>query len=800
VLTFFSDLRYAVRALRKAPGLLLVAMLSLGLGIGVNTTLFGVFNSLFLQSPTAGGAGQLFRIELGGNNRISFLNYSDLREAQVFADLAAWQGRELNLRSGDDVQRLYGAVVSQSFFSDLGVRPRIGRTFATGETDVAILSHPLWGRTFNADPNILGRVLVLNGRPFTVIGVLAENYRPVGGLGLTPQVYVPLSQPVIPELTRREAASLEIFGRLKDGMSVEQAQAAAGAVAAELQRAYPGQNKHFLSNRVRLFTMSGLYYVRSANDVLTGFLFFTFLLVVVGLVLLIACTNVAGLLLARAAERRGEVAVRLALGASRGRLVQHLLAESAVLATVGTAGGLLLTLWLGALLRSLVTELPIPIELRLEPDWRLVLHTLTVAVLTMLGCGLAPALQASRVDLVSALKQQPARFLQRRLILRNTLVVGQVAVSVVLLIASGLFLRSMRYVSNVDPGFNIDRTAVAEVSFDQQRYSKEQGIRFFEQVIETVERAPGVMSASIASVVPLSPNRVVTNGIQVDGRPPGPSPTTFVNSVGPRYFETLGIPIVRGREFRSSDRDGAPAVAIVNETFARLSFRGQDAIGKRIRWRESEFWAEIVGIARDSKYGFPGEAPAAALYRPYQQVYSPRLTVHVRTAGPPASVLKTLTAAVTDLDKAAKVEAKTMQESMKMAFLPSRIGAALLGSTGILGLLLVAIGLYGLMSNFVNRSLPEIGIRMALGAPRRSALWLVLADGLRLVGSGVVLGLAASWVLTPVLRMFLTGVSTTDPLTFASVSLLLILVGAVASFLPAFRATRVDPIRALRYE
>jgi putative ABC transport system permease protein len=798
MLTFLCDLRYATRVLLKAPGLLLIAMISLGLGIGINTTIFGIFNSLFLQSPTVAGAGRVVRIHVGGNNRISFLNYLDLQDSEVFASLAVWRPTELNLRLGDGFLRLYGASVSESFFSTLGVSTRVGRTFSGGETNVAILSHTLWTRSFDGDPNILGRVLILNGQPFTAIGVLAANHLPVGGLGLTPQVYVPLSQAVAPEMTQRDAASLEMIGRLKAGIRVEQAQAAASAVVAELRHRYPDQNNDLKEN-VRFFPISGLYHLRFSNEVLIGFLFSTFLLVVVGLVLLIACTNIAGLLLARAVQRRGEMAVRLALGASRRRLVQHLLAESAVLAALGTAGGLLVSLWLGALTCSLLTGLPIPIELHLEPDWRLVLYTVAIAVFTMLACGLVPALQASRTDLVSGLKQQPDHFLHRRLRLRNILVVGQVTVSLVLLIASGLFLRSLRHIGDIELGFNVDRSAIAEVSFEQRR-SKENAIRFLEEVIQRIDRAPGIVSSSIASTVPLSPNPVVTNGIQVYGRPPGPSPKTFVNSVGPRYFETLVIPLVRGREFRFTDRDGAPPVAIINETFTRLTFRGQDPIGQRIRWRESEPWAEIVGIVRDCKYGFPGEETAAALYRPYQQAFTPRLTVHVHTAGPPAAMLKTITAVINAVDNAAKVEAKTMQESMKMAFLPIRIGGALLGSAGVLGLLLVVIGLYGVMSHFVNRSIPEIGIRMALGAPRRSILLRVLADGLRLVGIGVTLGLTTSWVTTPLLSMFLTGVSPTDLLTFASVSLLLLLVGAVASFLAAYRATRVDPMRALRYE
>jgi predicted permease len=783
----FQDLRYAARALRASPGLVAVAVLSLGLGIGVNTTLFSIFNAVFLHQVSASDPAHLWRIWFGAGNKISYPNFRDLRESNILPDLAASDGTELNLRTADDIERVFGEVLTPDFFRVFGIGAATGRTFTT-EEDVVVLSDGCWRRRFGRDPKILGRVLNLNARPYTVIGVLPRGYRSVEGFGLAPEFYLPISRYTEGDLNKRDNSTLDLFCRLPREISPQQAAALLTTQSKELKRLYPALHDRMNMSSL-LFPLSGLEGFRGTAAPMELLAFIGILFVVVGLVLLIACANVASLLLARGASRHREIAIRLALGATRFRLIRTLLAESLLLSFLSSGFALLLSLWLTALVSAVsIPGFPLPIELQLNPDFRVLLYAVAAAVMTALLCGLAPAWQSVEHALACSTRPSLATIVHRRFTLRNALVVGQVAVSITLLITSFLFLRSLMRIGSVDPGFNVDHLLTAKIRLDRARYTDQEQSQFYKQALERVEALPGVLSGSLASIVPLAGEGI---GGEVEIERGQSRLPVRVNNVGPHYFETMAIPLLQGREFSAAD--GA-TTAIVNATFAKRYLAGKNPLGARVRYI-NESWREIVGVVADIKFITLGEDPRPVLYKPggYQ--------IHARTAGSPAALVKAVKQTIAEMDRSATVEAKTMRDSMAFAFVPGRIGAILLGAMGALGLLLVMVGLYGVMSHAVNRRTREIGIRMALGAQRQLILGMVLRDGLALVGVGVAIGLGAAAILTRPLSAFLaSGVSTTDPLTFAGAALLLALVGASASYFPARRASQVDPMESLRYE
>ncbi len=782
----FQDLRYAARALRASPGLVAVAVLSLGLGIGVNITLFSVFNAVFLRQVSASDPAHLRRIWFGGGNKSSYPNYRDLLASNVLPDLAASHGTELNLRNGDDIEKVFVEVLTGNFFRALGIGPASGRTFTT-EEDVVVLSDGCWRRRFGQDPHILGRVLNLNARPYTVVGVLPRDYRSVEGFGLAPEFYLPISRFTEGDLNQRGYSTLDLFCRLPWEMSPQQAASVLTTQSKELKRLYPELNER-MNLSSRLYPLSGLEGFRGTAAPMEMLAFIGILFVVVGLVLLIACANVASLLLARGASRGREIAIRLALGATRLRLVRSLLAESLLLSFLSSGFALLLSLWLTAVVSAVsLPGFPMPIELQLNPDFHVLLYAVAAALGTALLCGLAPAWQSVEHALACSMRQERT-IVHRRFTLRNALVVGQVAVSITLLITSFLFLRSLMRIGSVDPGFNVDHLLTAKIRLDRARYTEQQQSQFYKQALERVEALPGVLSGSLASIVPLAGDGI---GGEVEIEAGQSRLPVTVNNVGPHYFETMAIPLLQGREFSAAD--GA-TTAIVNATFAKRYLAGKNPLGARVRYIY-EPWREIVGVVADIKFITLGEDPRAVLYKPggYQ--------IHARTAGPPAALVKAVKQTIAEMDRTATVEAKTMRDSMAFAFVPSRIGAILLGAMGMLGLLLVMVGLYGVMSHAVNRRTREIGIRMALGAQRQLILGMVLRDGLALVSVGVAIGLGTAAALTRPLSAFLaSGLSTTDPLTFVGAALLLAMVGASASYFPARRASQVDPMVSLRYE
>ena len=613
----------------------------------------------------------------------------------------------------------------------------------------------------------------------------------------SPDVYVPLSALVLSNLNRRENGNgLAVLGRLRAPTTLEQVQPAVTALAQQLERMYPKENEGF-SKPSRVFPVRGMQ-LRGSPELI---LFPVLLLVLFGLVLLIACSNVAGLLLARATARRGEFAIRVALGAGRARLIQSMLVESFLLASLGAGAGSLLAVWLVPTLSVVTLPNEPPVQLSIEPNLTLYLYGLGLALASGLLCGVAPALRASDVSVVADVQRAGSRGITGRLWLRHSFVVGQIAATVVLLVVSSLFLRSLVRIATLNPGFDLDHGLVATLYLEPNRYTGEGAALFAERVLERVDRIPGVQSSSVASVIPLAGDRSATR-FQVQGRPTAQNARTYLNNVGPRYFDTMGIRLLRGRDFRPTDRVGSPPVAIVNEAFQRAYFPGEDAVGQQVGYGEEPF-SEIVGLVKDSAYASVGEAPTPVLYYSYAQVPSLStqarpLMVHLRTDDDPAGAVRAVTRAIADVDNTVAVDVKTIREATRFEFALRRLGSGLLGSLGAVRLLLAMIGLYGVVAYAVASRTPEIGIRMALGASAQHVLWSVLGQGLRLVGLGVAVGTVLSLLMTRAIADLVAGVSPTDPITFIGTPTVLALTGLVASYFPARRATRIDPLMALR--
>jgi predicted permease len=806
--TSWRDVLYAARGLRKHPELLVITALSLGLGIGVNTTLFNIFNIVVLQKPSAVEPSRMVRIEPGNSNCISYLNYRDMRGSAAFAGTAITSTTTLNLRAGGDIEQVPGLEVSGSFFQLLEVNPYFGRFFNAEESiperdpRVAVLSYDFWQRHLNGTGDALGKTLALNGRPYTVIGILGRDYR--AGMGFqVPEIYVPISPMIDPNFGERGHPTFQLIARLTPGVTRQQAEASFTASAKALEAAWPVENKDF-GRPAWAIPAFGPASLQGRGTPPEFFIVLAAPFVILGLLLLIACANVAGVLLARGAGRRHELAVRLALGASRGRLVRTLLAESLLLSAFGAAAGLLLTAWLGPLLTQMLTQIRIPNapplpRLPLLADLNLVWYTLGIALLTCLMCGLIPALQSTRLTITPGLKQNP--LIRGRKRLRSLMVVAQVAASALLLVTCLLFLRSLLYVETVNPGFDVQHLLTAKITPARSGLTEAQNDQLAGQMTERIEAIPGIVSVSYASLIPLGGDSVGSQA-KIKNRPGWRSPMILLSNVGPRYFATMGIPLLRGREFLATDRRGSPPVVMVNETFAKMAFPRGDALGQLVFAPTSntpEPWREIVGVVADNKYGSLGEQPRPQLFQPYLQTGG-RLFLQARTAGPPALSIAAVKRAIAEQDGSVLADVQTTEDATSLEFTLRRISTIMLASMGALGILLAMIGLYGVLSWDVSRRTAEIGIRMALGASRPTVRHMVLRDGLVLAGVGVTLGIGAAIVLMLPIRSFLAGVGTADPATIAAVAVLLMLVSVAASWFPVRRATRIDPITALRYD
>jgi predicted permease len=813
-----SDLRYAVRLLVKSPAFTLVAVVSLALGIGANTTIFSLLDALLLQPLPGREPARLATVYTSDFSgplyaTSSYPDYLDFRaQSRAFEGLAAFGEVPAVLTDRGESRRVVGQFVSGNYFEVLGLGAAYGRALLPAEDDegappAVVLSDAYWRSHFSADPSVVGREIALNGRPATVVGVGPAGFS--GMLrGLSPDLFVPLAmRPSLGggSLEGRGDRGLMLFGRLRQGASVADARAELAVVARRLHASYPDQwtNRLDQPRTVSVLPEDASRVLPVIRGPISAFL--GVMLAAVGGVLLIACSNVASLLLARASARRREIAVRVALGASRGRLVRQLLAESLVLAGVAGVLGVALAVLCQRLILAVQPPLPVTLALGLRMDVRVLLFALLLSLATAVLFGLWPALRASRVQPVESLKARGGEpVARRRVSARDALVVAQVAGSLVLLVAAGLFLRSLANARAIDAGFDPEGALVFSLDLGAQGYDAARGGRFYTALQERLEHVPGVEAVGLANLLPLSLG-AERRGLRIEGYTPGPGEDLEVHSsfVGPGYFKAMRGRIARGREFEAQDTPDAPGVVIVNEAFVRRYWPGRDGLGERIvTWdqrREAQRPFAVVGVARDGKYGSLGEDPKPFVFYPQSQLYRSELAVVVRAHGDPKALAATLRREVKALDATLPVyDVKTLTEHVGTALFPARAAATLVGLSGSLALLLAAIGLYGVLSYAVSLRTREIGVRMALGAQRRDVARLVVGRGLGLAAAGAALGLAIAFGLTRFVSFLLYGVSPHDPATFVGVPLVLLGVAALAAWEPARRALSIEPSVSLR--
>lgn len=808
-----KDAYFAVRMLFKNPIVNAIAILSLALGIGASTAIFTLANVLFLRSlPDLEAPERLVKIygksPWQDYGSISYLDYRDLRDGnQVFSDLLAYGSEPLSLDLDGSPRRVRGELVTGNYFSTLGVKLPAGRGFSKEEDQsggplVAVLSHGLWQRGFGGDPSVVGRSVRLNGKAFEVVGVAPRHFR---GLDMveSPELWIPLAVaprilPQGPMLLESRGFSLwRLVGRLKPGTSLEQAQANLGAIAQRLNKEFPGP---FARELVLLPAGQASFSPADRGAVSRQI---GMLMTVIGLVLLIACVNITNLVLARTARRRRELSVRQALGADRGRLARQLLTETTLLSLIGAGLGLVVARALLPLLARY--QLPGDIALDLELDVRVLAFGIVLGLITGLLVGLAPAFRASRPDLVSALKDTGARSEKvRRLGLQNLFVVAQVSLSLLLLIGAGLFLKSLLHLRNVDPGVKADHLALASIDLGAAGYSEERGKAFYRQLLERIDNLAGVESVSLGSALPIqsqfssmpfffSDSPEATEGVHIS-----------VNLVAPDYFQTIGLPLVQGRDFRASD-SGSPSVCIVNQALAERFWPGQDPVGKRLRFGSADGSPlEVIGVARTGRYTSLREEPQPFLYLSYLQVYEifdPTKHLLVRTSVEPGRVFSELQREVLALDRGLPIfDVQTMESHLGTFIAQERQTTVLLLLLSGLALLLASIGLYGVMSYSVAQRTREIGIRLAIGADRARVLRQLIGESARLLVVGSVLGLAVALFVTRVVSALLYDVSPTDAATFVLAFLVLGTVGLLAGFFPARRAASIHPMTAIRYD
>ena len=811
-----KDIRYAIRSLLKRPGFAAIAVITLALGIGANTAIFSLVNTVLLRSLPVERPGEIVSVAVRGKDdsfsAFSYPNYKDYRDHNdVLSGLLVYRFVPLSLSRGGANERIWGYEVSGNYFDVLNVKAIHGRTFLPEEdktkntSPVVVLSYDSWQRRFGGDPNLVGKDVLINNHQFHVIGIAPEGFKGTEFV-YSPEIWLPASmmewaEPGATWIDDRNSKNFFGVGRLKPGVNAQQAEASLNLLSQQLGKEYPDSNE---GQTVKVGPPGFIL-----PDLRGAVVSFTWVMMAaVGLVLLVTCTNLAGLMLARATDRRKEIAIRLAMGANRLRLIRQLLTESILLSFVGGGAGLLLALWIVKVLLALKPPIDFPLSLDVGVDWRVLLFSLGVSIAAGAIFGLAPALQATRPNLVGTLKDTAAQGGAARTRLRSVLVVAQIAISLVVLIAAGLVVRTLQQLQTMNPGFDPQNALTMSFDLGLQGYDDARGQQFYRQLMDRVRSLPGVEAAAVSSYIPLSLNYNSRN-VFVEGKPAergDNAPLAMNASAGPDYFKTMRTPILQGREFTDQDGEKSERVAIVNETFVRRLMpelqNTAEAVGKRFSFHGPDGpFRRIVGVAKAGKYFNIAEDPRAFIWTPMTQDYQSNGMLIVRTKGNPEHMFASVRAQVQSLDGNLPLyDVKTLTEHMRFALFPAKVAATVLGVFGLVALMLSAIGVYGITSYAVAQRTHEIGIRLALGAQLGDVLRLVLRHGLKLTIIGAAIGLIGAYLATRAITSVLYGVSATDPLTFGVVSFLLIGVALIACYVPARRATKVEPLVALRNE
>ena len=815
-----KDLRYAIRMLIKTPGVTLVAVITLALGIGANTAIFSSVSAFTSRPLPVPKPDQLIRpVEIaedrGTADNFSYPDFVDYRnQSTVFSGLCAEDMVQVAIDTQEQNDVIWGQIVSGNFFDMLQIKPVMGRAFAPDEDGapgahpVVVLGHSLWQRRFASDPNIVGKTLRLNNRQFQVIGVAPESFKGTK-FGLSMDFWAPMA--MVGELsgsadllTSRDSHWLTILGRLKPGVDVSQASAEMNAISLRLNQAYMDERSN--NTQAKVVTEIDGRWGEAATVIKTGGML---AMAIVALVLLIACANVANLLLARAAARRKEIGIRLALGASRARLIRQLLTESLLLSLIGGGLGLLLANWMTDLMQGFIPVLQYNVvEDFFALDSRALMFTLVISVATGIVFGLAPAWNSSNPDVVPVLKGGSGiveKGRTRRVTLRSSLVVAQVALSLVVLVCAGLFIKSFRKAQQMDPGFDTKNAVLMTLNPPLVGYDNDRTRNFYQQITERARSIPGVEAVALTRLMPLgdssnSNGPVLKEGETLARGSAGRDITT--NVISPDYFKAMQIPIMEGRDFDDRDREKTQRVVIVNQRMAQVLWPNESAVGKRIFiGADSHDPLEVVGVVKTGKYRTLAEDPRMFFYYPLSQRRPGIMTMVMRTNGDPRNFVGALRHEVQQLDRAVPMSAvKTMEQHMTWPLWGPSLAATLALAFGVIALLLSSIGLYSVMAYVVSQRTKEVGIRMALGASRHDVLKMITSQGMRLAIVGAGLGLVLALLLAKVMSSLLIGVSGYDITTFVIVAVVLSVVAFVASYLPARRATKVNPLIALRYE
>ena len=809
-----DDLRFSIRMLVKNPMFTLAAVTTLALGIGLNAATFSAVHGILLR-PLPGAEApdelvQIYRtwpgIEFGS---VSIPHYQDLRDrtGDVFEQVGAWHFLPMSLAVDGNSERTMGLVVSANFFQTYGVQPAVGRVFLPGVEDrdpgahsVAVISDGFWRARFGARPDIVGTTISINGNPFEIVGVTPRDFS--GPMSIAaPPIYVPIMQshvltPAFDAITARGSNHMNAIGRLREGATLEQAEQVLSGVLARLGEEYPESYEDQLGHTLVLQKNAGIHPSYGAAQLGMS----TVMMVVVGLLLLIACVNVANLFLARARDRRREMGIRVSLGAGRGRIVRQLMTESLLFSALAGVAGMGLAVLATQLLRNFRPPIDGPWKITVDMDVTVLWFTMGVSLLAGFVFGMAPALQAARADSVSSIRGEDAGR-DGRSRMSSTLVVVQMALSLLLLISSGLFLRSLQSATRIDPGFDDPRSIVmASVDPRLQGYDEPRSREFWDRLLEEVRRQPQVSVAGLTFIAPLGLDNS-DRGVAIPGYEfaDGERSSLMYSFVTEGYLETMGIELLEGRSFTRTDDDSGARVMIVNRRFADRFWPNQSALGKVVRTAGEEW--QVVGVVETGKYRSLGEDPTEFMYLPQRQIYRSDMTLVARTSGDPAVVLNRLRETVRTLDSDMPVyDVRSMEDHMGIALLPARLGGTVLGIFGLLGLLLAAVGIYGVMAYSVSQRRRELGIRVALGADRSSVLRLVLGEGMRLAVIGTVVGLLGAVGAARLVQGLLYDVNAIDPIAFTIVPLSLMAVAGLAVYLPARRAAGLDPLKALKAE